>query len=78
MKKILQKAWEKLVGAKKVESTEEIILNRARRRFLAKYLCKTRYSNIKAKDLPLSVPYGDALAICHEAGVDINYLLSVS
>ena len=79
MKKLLKKAWEKLVGVEKVESAEEIILNRARRRFLAARLKRTKqYNNIKAKYLPHSAPYADVQVMCKLANTDINYLLSVS
>lgn len=81
MKKLLKKAWEKLVGVKKDESTEEvkITLNRARRRFLAKYLRKSGgYSTVQARHLPLEVSYADAVGICAVAGVDIHQLLDVS
>lgn len=80
MKKLLKKAWKKLVGVKRDENTEEveITLNRARRRFLAKYLKGTKqYNDVKAKYLPHKAKYSDVAAMCHIAGVDIHYLLDV-
>jgi hypothetical protein len=86
----VNRIWESLkktiLGTKDKESTPEdeviyldVVLNRARRRYLASMLNKnsTKYKNIKAKYLPHRVPYNQAMGMCEVAGINIHDLLAI-
>lgn len=90
--KVFKKIKDLIWGTKKVNNNKEeessidnrvIMLNRAKRRHLAAKLRKSNYNNrsyknIKACQLPHSVPVNELYGICMVAGIDPQELRDVN